>query len=170
MVDSIKTSSQGTKPRIHGLGTATDPCTLQAFVHVAPVVAQLYPHRMSRTSLRTRGPGLGDNLIEGGGPSPLLISRRKYNDFIRDVAGRVNGKVAMKRTKRFKVLWTIWMAGGGIAIAVIVFVVTASVVWAIIGLLGSSVVLNMIGQAVTQPMNAARGANRKARTSAGPVR
>jgi hypothetical protein len=41
---------------------------------------------------------------------------------------------------RFKVLWTLWMAGGGIAATV----------------LASGVVLNFIGQLVVQPLMATR--------------
>jgi len=71
----------------------------------------------------------------------------------------------MKRSRRFKVLWTVWMAGGGIAVAVTVYAVTASVGWTIIGLLLSGVVLNVIGQAVTQPLKAVRNADREAPAS-----
>lgn len=60
----------------------------------------------------------------------------------------------MKRSRRFVVLWTIWMVVGGLAIALIVYVFTGSVVWAVVGLLASSVVLNMIGQMVTRPVDA----------------
>lgn len=67
----------------------------------------------------------------------------------------------MKRTRRFKVLWTAWMAGGGVVVAVTVYVVTASIGWTIAGLLLSGVVLNAIGQAVTRPVEAIRGANRE---------
>jgi hypothetical protein len=57
---------------------------------------------------------------------------------------------------RFKVLWTIWMAGGGLAIAAIVYAITDSLGWTIVALLASGVVLNTIGQLVTQPIRAAR--------------
>lgn len=60
----------------------------------------------------------------------------------------------MKRSRRFVVLWTTWMVVGGLAIASVVYVVTGSLVWAVIGLLASSVVLNMIGQMVTRPVDA----------------
>jgi hypothetical protein len=63
----------------------------------------------------------------------------------------------VKRSTRFKVLWAVWMSGGGIATAVVVYMVTGSLGWATIGLLASGVVLNAIGQMVTQPIKAATG-------------
>jgi hypothetical protein len=60
----------------------------------------------------------------------------------------------MKRSTRFKILWTIWMAGGGIATFAVVYAITGSFGWAVVGLLASGVVLNTIGQTVVQPMNA----------------
>jgi ABC-type Fe3+-siderophore transport system permease subunit len=60
----------------------------------------------------------------------------------------------MKRSTRFKVLWTVWMAGGGLVTAVVVYAITGSVGWAVVALLASGVVLNAVGQAVVQPMNA----------------
>ena len=60
----------------------------------------------------------------------------------------------MQRTTRFKVLWTIWMAGGGVAAAAIVYAVTTSWWWGLAALVGSGVVLNAIGQAITQPARA----------------
>ena len=62
----------------------------------------------------------------------------------------------MKRSARFKVLWTIWMAGGGLATAAVVYAITASLGWAVVGLLVSGIVLNAVGQVVVQPMKAAR--------------
>ena len=62
----------------------------------------------------------------------------------------------MKHTTRYKVLWTMWMTGGGIALAALTYVRTDSVAWTIAALLASSIVLNAIGQAVTQPMHAVR--------------
>jgi ABC-type Fe3+-siderophore transport system permease subunit len=64
------------------------------------------------------------------------------------------GESSMKRSTRFKVLWTVWMAGGGLVTAVVVYAITGSVGWAVVGLLASGVVLNAVGQAVVQPMNA----------------
>jgi ABC-type Fe3+-siderophore transport system permease subunit len=63
----------------------------------------------------------------------------------------------MKRSVRFKVLWTLWMTGGGLVTAAVVYAITASFGWAIVGLLVSGVALNAIAQAVVQPMKAARG-------------
>ena len=54
----------------------------------------------------------------------------------------------MKRSTRFKVLWTVWLAGGGLVTTVVVYAITASVGWALIGLLASGVVLNAVGQVV----------------------
>jgi hypothetical protein len=62
-----------------------------------------------------------------------------------------------KRSTRFKVLWTVWMSGGGIATAAIVYMLTASLGWAIAGLLASGVVLNAIAQIVIQPIKAVSG-------------
>jgi uncharacterized protein (DUF697 family) len=63
----------------------------------------------------------------------------------------------MKRSTRFKVLWTVWMAGGGLVTAVVVYAITASVGWAVVGLLVSGVVLNAVGQVVVQPTKAVSG-------------
>ena len=62
----------------------------------------------------------------------------------------------MDHSKRFKILWTVWMTCGGVLVAATVYAATASAGWALVGLLGSSVLLNMIGQAVTQPIGAVR--------------
>jgi ABC-type Fe3+-siderophore transport system permease subunit len=64
------------------------------------------------------------------------------------------GASSMKRSTRFKVLWTVWMAGGGLVTWVVVYAITGSVGWAVVALLVSGVVLNAVGQAVVQPMNA----------------
>jgi hypothetical protein len=63
----------------------------------------------------------------------------------------------MKRNTRFKILWTVWMAGGGLATAAIVYAISDSFAWAVVGLLASGVVLNAVGQMVTQPIKAVRG-------------
>lgn len=63
----------------------------------------------------------------------------------------------MEPATRCKVLWAIWMTAGGVLTAVVVYVLTSSLAWALVGLLGSGVVLNAIGQIVTQPVNAIRG-------------
>ena len=49
------------------------------------------------------------------------------------------------------------MAGGGLATAAVVYAITASLGWAVVGLVVSGVVLNAVGQVVVQPMKAARG-------------
>ena len=66
------------------------------------------------------------------------------------------GASSMKRSTRFKVMWTIWMAGGGLVTWAVVYAITGSLGWAVVGLLASGVVLNAVGQAVVQPMNAMR--------------
>jgi hypothetical protein len=53
----------------------------------------------------------------------------------------------MRRSARCKVLWTVWMAGGGLATTVVVYAITANLAWAVVGLLVSGVVLNAVGQA-----------------------
>jgi hypothetical protein len=61
----------------------------------------------------------------------------------------------MNRNTRSKVLWALWMSGGGIAIAAATYGLTGSVGWAILALLASGVVLNAIAQMVIQPITAA---------------
>jgi hypothetical protein len=68
----------------------------------------------------------------------------------------------MVASTRSKVLWAVWMSGGGLATAVIVYAMTGSIGWAIVGPLGSGVVLNTIGQVITQPFKAVTG-NRHAK-------
>jgi hypothetical protein len=46
------------------------------------------------------------------------------------------------------------MAGGGIVIAAVVYLVTGSIGWALVGLLASGVVLNTIAQMIIQPTKA----------------
>jgi hypothetical protein len=67
----------------------------------------------------------------------------------------------MKRSTRFKVLWTTWMSGGGIATGAIILIVTGSAGWALVGLLASGIVLNAIAQMVIQPAKAVRGDRRR---------
>jgi hypothetical protein len=61
----------------------------------------------------------------------------------------------MTRTTRFTVLWTIWMAGGGLITAAIVYTATDDWRWALAALLGSGVILNAVGQMAVQPFKAA---------------
>jgi len=63
----------------------------------------------------------------------------------------------MKKDTRFKVLWTIWMAGGAVATGLIAYALTGSLFWTLIAVLCSGVVLNAIGQMVTQPIHAMKG-------------
>ena len=72
----------------------------------------------------------------------------------------------MKRSTRFKVLWTLWMSGGGIATAAVILVVTGSLGWALVGLAASGIVLNTIAQVVIQPVKAVSDDRRP---SGGPV-
>jgi hypothetical protein len=60
----------------------------------------------------------------------------------------------MKQSTRSQVMWTAWMAGGGIVIAAVVYLVTGSIGWALVGLLASGVVLNTIAQMIIQPAKA----------------
>jgi hypothetical protein len=53
------------------------------------------------------------------------------------------------------------MTGGGLAISIVVWVLTGSVGWALIALLASGPVLNAIAQVVVQPTRAVKGARRK---------
>jgi hypothetical protein len=46
------------------------------------------------------------------------------------------------------------MAGGGVIIAAVVYLVTDSIGWALLGLLASGVVLNTIAQMINQPAKA----------------
>lgn len=66
----------------------------------------------------------------------------------------------MEQSRSSKVLWTIWMALGGVLVALAVYWLTESIAWTIVGLLGSGVVLNAIAQIVVQPIKAARRATR----------
>lgn len=68
----------------------------------------------------------------------------------------------MHRGVLFKILWTIWMAGGGLTAAVIAYSLTSSWWWALGALLGSGVVLNAVGQAVTRPVRAPASRHRSA--------
>ncbi len=47
---------------------------------------------------------------------------------------------------RFKARWTLWMIVFGLLTAAIVYAVTGSVGWSIVGLLGSGIVLNAVAQ------------------------
>src|ERR1700687_4703254 len=51
------------------------------------------------------------------------------------------GASSMKRSTRFKVLWTVWMAGGGLVTWAVVYAITGSVGWGGVGLLAFGVVL-----------------------------
>ena len=55
-----------------------------------------------------------------------------------------------------KVAWAVWMTAGGIAAAVVTYLLTANWWWTLAALLASGVALNAIGQMVTQPLRAAR--------------
>jgi hypothetical protein len=66
----------------------------------------------------------------------------------------------MRPKTRSRVLWAVWMTGGGIAASLVVWALTESVVWALVALLASGPVLNALGQMVVQPARSARGAIR----------
>ena len=84
------------------------------------------------------------------GRSPLC----EFETWVDAEVVTTEGVSAMKRSTRFKVLWTVWMAGGGLVTSAVVYAITASVGWALVGLLASGVVLNAVGQMVVQPMKA----------------
>jgi ABC-type Fe3+-siderophore transport system permease subunit len=63
----------------------------------------------------------------------------------------------MKRSGRSRLLWTVWMCLGGVAVAATVYGITSSLGWAVIALVLSGPVLNAIGRAITQPTRAVRG-------------
>jgi hypothetical protein len=44
----------------------------------------------------------------------------------------------------YRTRWTILMTAFGVATALVVFVITGSVLWAIVGLLGSGIVANAV--------------------------
>jgi hypothetical protein len=67
----------------------------------------------------------------------------------------------MKRSSQFKVLWTIWMSVGGVAIAAIVYDITRSPGWAVVALIVSGTVLNAIGQAISQRLRAVLGSRHR---------
>jgi hypothetical protein len=69
----------------------------------------------------------------------------------------------MKKGTRSKVLWTLWMAGGGLATGLIVFLLTGDAFWTAMAVLCSGVVLNAVGQMVTQPFNAMKGTRSRGR-------
>ena len=68
----------------------------------------------------------------------------------------------MRRSSRFKVLWTVWMAGGGLTASAIAYAVTEDWRWALGALLRSGPVLNTVGQMIVQPFRAAGGRHPKA--------
>jgi hypothetical protein len=59
----------------------------------------------------------------------------------------------------YRMRWTLSMTAVGLATALIVYVLTASVVWAVVGLLASGFVLNLFAEAVTN-----RASGKRART------
>ncbi len=70
----------------------------------------------------------------------------------------------MRASTRSKVLWASWMAGGGLTASLIVWLLTDSVVWALVALLASGPVLNAVGQMFVQPAQAVRNAARERRS------
>jgi hypothetical protein len=50
---------------------------------------------------------------------------------------------------RYRIRWSIWMTLAGATTAVLVYLLTESIGWAIVGLLASGVVLNAIAESVT---------------------
>jgi len=69
----------------------------------------------------------------------------------------------MRGNTRSRVLWACWMTGGGFALSLVVWVLTGTVVWALVALLASGPVLNAIGQMVVQPARTVRDTSRQQR-------
>ena len=67
----------------------------------------------------------------------------------------------MQRSTRSRIAWVLWMTGGGVAISIVVWVLTGSVGWALIAVLASGPVLNAVAQIVVQPTRAVKAARRK---------
>ena len=59
-----------------------------------------------------------------------------------------------------KIIWAVWMSGGAIVLAVLVWRFTDSVGWAIVALLAAGPVLNAVAQMVVQPARAVRRSTR----------
>lgn len=68
----------------------------------------------------------------------------------------------MNSSTRSKVMWTLWMTGAGLTAAVVVLLATGSIWWAVLALIASGPVLNLIAQLLVQPAGAIRGSQRPA--------
>ena len=66
----------------------------------------------------------------------------------------------MRRSTRSRVAWASWMTGGGVAISVVVWLLTGSVGWALAAFVASGPVLNAAGQMVVRPAQAVVRAGR----------
>ena len=66
----------------------------------------------------------------------------------------------MSPSRGSKVMWALWMGGGGLAAAAIVYLRTDSLGWAAVTLLASGIVLNAIAQLILQPIKAVTGSRR----------
>jgi hypothetical protein len=58
------------------------------------------------------------------------------------------------------VLWTAWVCAGAVVAAVVAYAVTGSVGWTVVAVLLAGPLCNGIGQLVTQPAHAVKGARR----------
>ena len=65
----------------------------------------------------------------------------------------------------YRMRWSLWMTASGVATAVVVYLLTSSIGWAVVGLLGSSFVLNAIAEAVANGRTGTRHASRGKRRS-----
>jgi hypothetical protein len=70
----------------------------------------------------------------------------------------------MRVKTRSRVLWACWMTGGGVALSLVAWVLTGSVIWALVTLPASGPVLNAVGQMVVQPAQSVRNASRQRRS------
>jgi hypothetical protein len=57
-------------------------------------------------------------------------------------------------------MWTAWMCAGAVVAAVVAYAVTGSIGWTIVTVLLAGPVCNGLGQLVTQPAHAMKGARR----------
>jgi hypothetical protein len=69
----------------------------------------------------------------------------------------------------YRMRWSLWMTASGVATALVVYLLTGSIGWAFVGLLGSGFVLNAIAEAVANGRTG-KGARRHASRGKRPSR